>query len=224
VSVAPDAPAAPPLPPSFRDGPNGRTTKTRYGTTSAAASAATEEEECDGCDGADPQRRLDDSLLRLADGILLRSIVATTAGVAMTAVGSTAIATMSMPVIDIGALFIGREDREEDDDSDVAAEDDDDTNAEAGGYARLGRVFWEEEDDTEDGDEQGRRARRRRRYAVEVRDAPRGGAVVVVVHGSPEAPIAGDDRDEGGRSGSVADETITDGATTAATTERGMRR
>ena len=31
----------------------------------------TEEEECNGCDGADPRRRLDDSLLRLADGILL---------------------------------------------------------------------------------------------------------------------------------------------------------
>ncbi len=28
---------------------------------------AMEEEECDGCDSADPQRRLDDSLLRLAD-------------------------------------------------------------------------------------------------------------------------------------------------------------
>ncbi len=188
---------------------------------------ATEEEECDGCDGADPRRRLDDSLLRLADGILLPLIVATTAGAAATAVGSTAIATMSMPVIDIGALFIGREDREGDDGSGVAAEDDGDTDAEAGEYARLGRAFREEEDDTEDGDEQGRRARRRRRDAVEIRDALRGGAVVVVVHGSPEAPIAGDDRGEGGRCGSVADETITDGATTAATTattERGMRR
>ena len=38
----------------------------------------TEEEECDKCDGADPRRRLDDSLLRLVDGILLRSIVAMT--------------------------------------------------------------------------------------------------------------------------------------------------
>ena len=64
------------------DGPDGRTTKTRYGTASAAAmaaAAATEEEECGGCDGADPRHRLDDSLLRLADGILLRSIVTTTA-------------------------------------------------------------------------------------------------------------------------------------------------
>jgi hypothetical protein len=92
----------------IRDGPDGRTTKTCYGTASKAASAATEEEECGGCDGADPWRRLDDSLLRLADGILLRSIVATTADAAATAVGSTAIATMLMPVIDIGTLFIGR--------------------------------------------------------------------------------------------------------------------
>ena len=88
----------------------------------------------------------------------------------------------------------------------------------------MGRAFWEEEDDNEDGDEQGRQARRRHRDAVKVRDALRGGAVVIVVHGSPEAPIAGCNRGEGGRGGSVADKTITDGATTAATTERGMRR
>ena len=170
VSVAPYAPAAPPLPPSFVTDPtaDGRTTKTRYGTASASASAATEEEECNGCDGADPRRRLDDSLLRLADGILLCSIVATTAGAAAMAVGSTAIATMSMPVIDIGALFIGREDREGDDGSGVAMEDDDDTDTEAGGYARLGRAFREEEDDNEDGDEQGQRARRRCHDAVDV--------------------------------------------------------
>jgi hypothetical protein len=79
-------------------------------------------------------------------------------------------------------------------------------------------------DDNEDGDEQGRRARRRLHNAVEVRDALQGGAVVVVVHSSPKAPIAGDDHGEGGRCGSVADEIITDGATTVATTERGMRR
>ncbi len=127
-----------------------------------------------------------------------------------------------MPVIDIGALFIGREDREGDDGSGIATEDDDNTNVEAGGYTRLGRAFREEDDAKEDGDEHGRRARRRRRDAVEVRDALRGGAVIVVVHGSPEAPIAGDDCGEGGRGGSVADETITNGATTAATTERGM--
>ena len=66
----------------IHDRPDGRTTKTRYGTASAAALAVaevTEEEECDGCNGADPRRRLDDSLLRLADGILLRSIIAMTA-------------------------------------------------------------------------------------------------------------------------------------------------
>ena len=39
------------------------------------ALAATEEEECDGCDGANPRRRLDDSLLCLADGILLRYLI-----------------------------------------------------------------------------------------------------------------------------------------------------
>ena len=86
----------------------------------------------------------------------------------------------------------------------------------------MGRAFWEEEDDNEGGDEQGRRARRRRRDAVEVRDALRGGAVIVVVHGSPEAPIAGDDRGEGGRGGSVADKMITDRARTTATKEQGM--
>jgi hypothetical protein len=120
-------------------------TKTRYGTASAAASAATEEEEeCDGCNGADPWRRLDDSLLRLADGILLRSNVTTTAGAAATAVGSTVIATMSMPVIDVGTLVIGWEDREGDDGSGVATEDDDDTDADAGGYVlnlRTNDVF-----------------------------------------------------------------------------------
>ena len=120
----------------IRDGPDGHTTKTRYGTASAAASAATEEEECDGCDGADPRRRLEDSLIRLADGILLRSIVATRAGAAATAVGSTVITTMLMPVIDFGTLFIGWEDRKGDDGSGVATEDDDDTDVEAGGYAR----------------------------------------------------------------------------------------
>ena len=139
--------------------------------------------------------------------------------------GSPATATMSMPVIDIGALFIGREDWEGDDGSGVATEDDNDTeDAEAGGYMHLGRAFREEEDNNKDGDEQGRRARRRLRDAVEVRDALRGGAVVVVVHGSPKAPIAGDDHGEGGQGGSVADETITDEATKATTTERRMRR
>ena len=49
---------------------------------------------------------------------------------------SPATATTSMPVIDIGALFIRREDREGDDGSGIATEDDDDTDVEAGGYAR----------------------------------------------------------------------------------------
>jgi hypothetical protein len=119
--------------------------------------------------------------------------------------GSPATAKMLMPVIDIGTLFIGREDWEGDDGSGVATEDDDDTeDAEAGGYTHLGKAFREEEDNNKDGD--GRRC-----YAVEVRDALQGGAVVVVVHGSPEAPIAGDDHGEGGRGGSVADETTTRG-------------
>ena len=50
---------------------------------------------------------------------------------------SPATATMSMPGINIGALFIGREDREGDDSSGVATEDDDDTDTEAGGYTRF---------------------------------------------------------------------------------------
>ncbi len=48
--------------------------------------------------------------------------------------------------------------------------------------------------------------------------------MVVVIHGLPKAPVVDDDRGEGGRGGSVADEMITDGAKTMATTERGMRR
>ena len=55
-----------------------------------------------------------------------------------------AIAAMLMPVIDIAALFIGWEDREGDKGSGFATEDDDNTDAEAGGYARLGRAFREE--------------------------------------------------------------------------------
>ena len=89
----------------------------------------------------------------------------------------------------------------------------------------LGRAFWEEEDDNEDdGDEQGRRAQRRRRDAVDVRDALRGQAIVVVVHGSPKAPIIGDDHGEGKRGGSIADKTITDEAKMTAKTERGMHQ
>ena len=61
---------------------------------------------------------------------------------------SPATATTSMPLINIGTLFIGREDWEGDNGSGVATEDDDDTDAEAGGYARdflevLLRRLWE---------------------------------------------------------------------------------
>ena len=53
-----------------------------------------------------------------------------------------------MPVIDIGTLFIGREDQEGNDGSGIATEDDDDTNVEAGGSARdflevVLRRLWE---------------------------------------------------------------------------------
>jgi hypothetical protein len=55
----------------------------------------------------------------------------------------------SMPAIDIGALFIGREDQEGDDGSGIATEDDDDTEVEAGGYAHdflevVLRRLWED--------------------------------------------------------------------------------
>jgi hypothetical protein len=69
-----------------------------------AAAEVTEDKEYDGCEGADPRHHLDDSLLSLAEGILLCSIVATTAGAAEKAVRSTATATMSMPAIDVVAV------------------------------------------------------------------------------------------------------------------------
>ena len=78
---------------------------------------------------------------------------------------SPATATMLMPGIHIGELFIWREDREGDDGSGIATEDDDDTDVEAGGRCAilgggppltLGRAFREEEDvNKDDGDEQG---------------------------------------------------------------------
>ena len=46
----------------------------------------------------------------------------------------------SMPGIDIGVLFIGREDREGNDDSGDATEDDDDTDVGAGGGTRA--ISW----------------------------------------------------------------------------------
>ena len=87
MSFAADAPAAPPLP---------------------AAAEATEEEEHDGCDGANLRRHLDNALLSLADGILLRLIVTMTAGAAATAVRFTATLTMSMPTINVVAVIRGR--------------------------------------------------------------------------------------------------------------------
>ena len=79
-AVVADAPAALPLPPLTA----ATLTKTWDGTVAATAMAmaatamATKEEECDGCNGADTCR-LDDSLLCLPDGILLRLITATMA-------------------------------------------------------------------------------------------------------------------------------------------------
>ena len=49
---------------------------------------------------------------------------------------SSATATTSMPMIDIGTLFIGREDWEGNNGSCIMKEDDDDTDTEAGGCAR----------------------------------------------------------------------------------------
>jgi hypothetical protein len=76
-----------------REGPNGccineDSRRTAAATATAKATAATatatvtatEEEECDGCEGADSRRRLDDSLIILANEILLRLIAATTVG------------------------------------------------------------------------------------------------------------------------------------------------
>jgi len=81
-----DVPAALPLPPSGATDPTAAVlTKTRDGTAAVTATAtavmatATEEDECNKCDGVDPRHHLDDSLLRLADGILLRSITTTAA-------------------------------------------------------------------------------------------------------------------------------------------------
>jgi len=105
------------------------TMKTRNSTTLAEAmvtAVTMEEEEYNGCNGTDPQCRLDDALLRLMDEILLHSIAATTVGTAAVAAaaGSTSIKTTLMPVIDIGALFIGQEEKEGNDGSSMATEDD----------------------------------------------------------------------------------------------------
>ena len=69
------------------------------------------------------------------------------------------IATTSMPAIDAGALFIGREEQEGNDGSGVTMEDDADADAEAVEYVReylevaqptLGGAFWEEDHNGED--------------------------------------------------------------------------
>jgi len=116
------------------------TTKTRNGTASVASTvraAAMKEEEYDGCDGAKPRPHLDNALLCLVDGILLRSITTMTVDAAAAAAGgSPVIATTLMPAIDVGALFIGREEREGNDGSGVVTGDDDNADAEAGEYAR----------------------------------------------------------------------------------------
>ena len=85
-AVVAEALAAPPLLPSGATDPtDAALTKTRDGTVAATATVAaatatataTATEECDRCGGADPRRRLDNSLLLLADVILLRLIVVT---------------------------------------------------------------------------------------------------------------------------------------------------
>ena len=141
---------------------------------------------------------------------------------------SPATTTTPMPGIDICTLFIGREDREGDNGSGVATEDDDDTDAEAGGYACdflevVLRQLWE-----------GRFGRRRTttKTTETSRDDKHKDDVVSwsIVRASRRrrcprlARSAGKDCGEGKREGSVADETITDGAKTTATTERGMHQ
>ncbi len=63
---------------------------------------------------------------------------------------SPATATTSMPAIDIGALFIGWEDREGNDGSGVTMEEVRARFLGARPPPTLGRRFWEEENDNED--------------------------------------------------------------------------
>jgi hypothetical protein len=123
-----------------------------------------EEKEYNGWEGADHRHHLDNALLCLADGILLRLIAVTTVGAAAAAAaGSPVIATTSMPAIDVGALFIGREEREGNNGSGVTTEDDDDADAKVVEYARdylevaqptLGGAFWEEDHNSQDDGDQ----------------------------------------------------------------------
>jgi hypothetical protein len=147
---------------------------------------------------------------------------------------SPATATTSMPAINISALFIGQEDREGDDNSGVVTEDDDDTNAEAVGYASnflevVLRRLWE-----------GRFGRRRTttktmetsRDDEHEEDVEMRSMFETLCEGEPSSSLStarpkrrsSETSGEGGRGGSVADATFTDGAKTTATTERGMRR
>ena len=184
-----------------------------------------EEEECNGCDGANPQRRLEDSLLRLAD---VRLIVATTVGAAARRRWSPATATMSMPAIDIGALFIGREDWVGNNGSGVAMEDDDNTDVEAGEYARIFlevvlRQLWK-----------GHFRRKRTTMKTTETRSDDEHEEDVMMRSISKTLARGShhrrrpwlacctDRWRGGRGGSVADEKITDGARTLATMERGI--
>jgi hypothetical protein len=106
-AVVADAPGALPLPPSGAADPTAAATMKTLdgtiatGTSTAEMATATEEEECNGKHSTNPRRCLDDSLLRLTDGILLCSITATTVGAAARRRRSPATTMMSMPAIDI---------------------------------------------------------------------------------------------------------------------------
>ena len=104
-------------------------------TVAMATAMATEEEECDKCNGADPRRRLDDFLLRQADGILLRSIATTTA---LRHGGGGDKDRDGVDAWDQHWHVVhGWEDWEGDDGSGVATEDDDDTDVGAGGTRTI---------------------------------------------------------------------------------------
>ena len=106
-----DAPAASPLPPPVAMDPTAAaTTNTCNGTALAAVEVmaeATEEEVYDGCYGTNSQCHLNDTLLGMGDGILLRLIVVATGGAKAAAAvaaaaalaGSMATVRMLMPTI-----------------------------------------------------------------------------------------------------------------------------
>jgi len=190
-AVVAGAPAAPLLPLSGVMDPTATAlTKTHDGTTSAAARVTAlvmEEEEYNEWEGANPRRRLDDTLFRLADRILLHWIAAMPVGMV-----AAAMTVAGMPAIDVGALFIGQEEPEGNAGSGVATEDNDDADMEAGKYTRnylkvaLSQL-WEglfgrrtttaKTMETCRDDEHEHRLWRRRRATVDVRDALRGVAL-----------------------------------------------